>query len=366
MARAPRFINEDVINLYLAAGIDPATGKPSRAKRIGYATPEDFRKQLRIVDEQQAINRYMWYNLPSGLTGQMLERILYYKGQAMFFWMDDDEEMGGTFYFLPFALDGTIDVYGRFNSVTPLPFNGTATDKEDAWIAGLTRKVIKEFPLMPTIDMYEEGCVLLSDYSKQISQTNIPRSMLQEPLLTQMAEVFPLLRTNMFANSGVTGMRVQNDDEASNVAAANKSIANAALTGEYLIPVVGMTEFQDFTAGGVTKSQEYMMVMEAYDNFRLQLYGLKNGGLFEKSAYVNDTVAGNIQANAGLQYQDGLTLRQEFCLIANRVWGTQIWCDTSEIVQNMDRNMDGSITDTQDQGSSMEGAAQPAEENDNV
>lgn len=273
----------------------------------------------------------------------------------MFFWMNDDEETGGTFYLLPYALDGTIDVYGRFNSVTPLPFNGTSQDKKDAWITGLTRKVIKEFPAEPSLEMFKEGCVLLSDYSKQISQTNIPRQVLQDPLLNQMSEIFPLIRTNLFANSGITGMRVQNEDDRSNVAAANRSIANAALSGEYLIPVVGTTEFQDFTKGGVSKAAEYLMTMEAYDNFRLQLYGLKNGGIFEKSAYVNNTAEGNIQQNSGLQYQDGLTLRQEFCDMVNAVWGTFIWCDTSEVVQNVDRDMDGAITDEQDQSGTMEG-----------
>ena len=351
----PRFINQDVINAYAAAGIDPKTGKPTRASIINCASPDDFKKQLRILDEQQAINRYVWYNLPSGLTGQLIERILYYKGQAMFFWMNDDEETGGTFYFLPFALDGTIDVYGRFNSVTPLPFNGSAQDKKDAWIPGLTRKVIKEFPVEPNLDMFENGCVLLYDYCKQISQMNIPRQILQDPLLQQMSEIFPLVRTSLLANSGVKGMRVQNEDDKSNVTAANRSIAKAALNGEYFVPIVGTTEFQDLTDGGNLKAQEYLMTMEAYDNFRLQLYGLKNGGIFEKSQYVNRTAEGNIQQNCGLQYQDGLTLRQEFCDIVNSIWGTFIWCDTSEVVQNMDSNMDGSISDEQDQSGTMEG-----------
>ena len=57
--------------------------------------------------------------------------------------------------------------------------------------------------------------------------------------------------------------------------------------------------------------------MQSYDNYRLQLYGLKNGGLFDKSAYVNNIQAGNEQANVELQYQDGLTLRQNFCKFIN-------------------------------------------------
>ena len=56
----PRFINQDVVNTYMSAGIDPRTGKPIRTRNpLTYATTEDFRKQLRVLDEQQAINRYV-------------------------------------------------------------------------------------------------------------------------------------------------------------------------------------------------------------------------------------------------------------------------------------------------------------------
>ena len=77
---------------------------------------------LRIIDEQDAINRYKWYNLPDGLDSHLLERVLYYKGQGVFFYA----ETIGKFYFLPYALSGNIDIYGRFNKVTPLPLTRIA------------------------------------------------------------------------------------------------------------------------------------------------------------------------------------------------------------------------------------------------
>ena len=110
-------------NMLISAGIDPKTGLP--VKYIGAfecATKADIKKQLRIVDEQDAVNMFTWYNLPPGLNARLIERILYYRGQAMLFFLKD------KFYFLPYALNGTIDVYGRFTGVTPLPFNGTSND----------------------------------------------------------------------------------------------------------------------------------------------------------------------------------------------------------------------------------------------
>ena len=112
------------VSAYIQAGIDPKTKLPVRAGSDGEGFKTHNKKLLRIMDEQDAINSIKWYNLPNGLDSNLIERILFYRGQGMFFYMPTDER----FYFLPYALDGTIDVYGRFVDVTPLPFNGTASD----------------------------------------------------------------------------------------------------------------------------------------------------------------------------------------------------------------------------------------------
>ena len=142
----------------LAAGIDPKTGLPIALSKVDCIMKGDIKKNLRIVDEQDAINCFTWYNLPSGINSRLLERILYYKGQGMFFYMEDVNK----FFFLPYALDGTIDVYGRFTSVTPLPFNGTtkADEKEKPWIQGLTRECVYEVEL-PENYIAEDGSILV-------------------------------------------------------------------------------------------------------------------------------------------------------------------------------------------------------------
>ena len=341
---------------FLNAGIDPKTGLPTRFEDIDSKLKDNIRKSLRILDEQNAINRYVWYNLPNGLDGQLLERILYYKGQGMFFYMPTDE----TFYFLPYALDGTIDVYGRFKGVTPLPFNGTAQDRKDAWITGMTRKPVYDIvsELEEEDNLFEDGCVLLSDYSKQISQTNIPRQIVQDPILDAMAEAFPFARTSLIANSGVKGMRVNDEDQKTTVKLASKSVTKAALNGDPWIPVVGNIEWQELTDGTALKSEEFLLYMQALDNYRLSLYGLSNGGLFQKKSHMLESEQQMNEGNVGLVYQDGLTLRQKFCDIVNSIWGLGIWCEASETVVGIDQNMDGEVSDNQDQ-SGMGAGEQP-------
>ena len=74
----PIYINQDVINKILAAGIDPKTGLPLRAEDCN-GIKSSIKAQLRIIDEQDAVNRYMWYNLPLDISSQELERLLYYR-----------------------------------------------------------------------------------------------------------------------------------------------------------------------------------------------------------------------------------------------------------------------------------------------
>ena len=78
-------------SLLIQAGINPKTGLPIKMGGSPCALKEDVRKILRIIDEQDAINRFKWYNLPDGLDGQLLERILYYRGQGAFFYMEAED-----------------------------------------------------------------------------------------------------------------------------------------------------------------------------------------------------------------------------------------------------------------------------------
>lgn len=337
------------ISTLIAAGIDPKTGLPLRMAETGGILKPNIKKLLRVVDEQDAINRYTWYNLPEGLDSQLIERILYYKGQGMFFYMEANEK----FYFLPYALDGSIDVYGRYTGVTPLPFNGSTKDgeKEKPWIQGLHYEpqygIILPDDL--TVDDLMHKCVLLNDYSKQISQTVIPRQQLQDPLLDVMSDCIPFLRTALLNSTGVMGMRVNSQDEYANVEAASRSIDAAALEGKKYVPVVGALDFQEMTGDQIGKSEEFLLTMQSLDNFRLGLYGLENGGLFQKKAQMLNAEQAVNGGVTGLIMQDGLTLRQNFANIVNSIWGLGIWCEVSENAVGADLNMNGMVGDEIDQ-----------------
>jgi len=340
------------LELYYQAGINPKTGLPLKF-RTKKTLKEDTKKFLRLIDEQDAVNRYVWYNLPCNISSQELERMLYYKGQLCFFY---DKNLG-EFYFMPYALDGTIDFYGRYNTIHPVPMTSGTTDAgnkaQAQYLSSLKLKCVYAPKMLEELEIkdLDNSAVLLHDYTKQLAQTIIPRCEVNDPLLDAMADCVPFMHTSLMLGTGIRGIRVNDADQESSVLDANRSMENAALTGEPFVPVVGNVEFQELTDGQVTKSEEYMLAMQSLDNLRLSGYGIDNGGLFEKKAHELQSEADINGGPVGLVLQDGLSIRQNFCNIVNSIWGTAIWCEPAENIMGADIDGDGLTYDRNDDGS---------------
>ena len=330
-------------SLYKMAGIGPG-GKPTRAE--GPDLLSNMRMVMRLIDEQDAVNRYKWFNIPCDLSSEEIERLLYYKGQLCFFYFKDLNK----FFFMPFALDGDIDFYGRYNQIHPVPMSGGKDDekserfKKQAELLSMLRlKVVKAIKADTEIteeDLYNSA-VILWDYSRQLGQNNTPRCAVNEPLLNYIAEIPCFLRTAMIAGSGIKGMRVRDADAKKEVLDACNDILECALTGKLATPITAPVEIQELFDGPTQKMQDYLLAMQSLENFRLSTYGLENGGLFEKKAHKLQQEQEMDDSTVGLVYTDGLALRQNFCNIVNSIWGTSMWCMPSEAVTGTDQDGDG-------------------------
>lgn len=346
------------ISTLIQAGIDPRTRLPIKATgACKDLLKEGIKKALRIIDEQDACNRYTWYNLPLDITSQELERMLYYKGQLAFFYLKDLDK----FIVAPYALDGTIDFYGRFNKIKPVPFSNGQDEKSSKTIGDYFSQLklnvvygLKDEEEL-TYDDLTDSAVLLHDYTKQLSQTIIPRVTLNDSILDVMSECVPLMRTRLMLGAGVKGIRVNDADQQDSVEVAGKRLEKAALEGTPYIPIVGNIEFQELTDNAAGKSEEYMLAMQSLDNLRLSLYGIDNGGLFEKKAHELQSEADINGGPVGLVLQDGLSIRQNFCNIVNSIWGLGIWCEPSQTITKLDVDGDGKTYD------SNEGESSPIE-----
>lgn len=328
------------IEPFVAAGIDPKTGLPTKFSFGDDTTKADIKKILRVIDEQDAVNRYVWYNLPCNITGQELERMLYYKGQLAFFFIPDLNQ----FYFMPYALDGTIDFYGRYNSIHPVPMTGGTAAENKAqtqYLSQIKLKCVYGFPDQIDADTVTKSAVLLYDYSKQLSQTTVARQQLNEPLLDVMSECIPYMRTALINGTGVKGVRVNDADQQAQVEAGSRTVRKAALTSNPWVSFIGNIEMQDLTDGGVAQADQYMMALQSLDNFRMSTYGIDKGGVYQKNAYQNNQEVSMNATGMNSPYTDGLTIRQNFCAIVNSIWNLGIWCEPSESQIAQDTNGDG-------------------------
>ena len=311
------------IDTLIQAGINPKTGLPVKLGGRRCSTKEDIKRAIRKNDEQIFVNRYTWYNLPMNLTGAELERMLYYKGQLAFFYLKDLDE----FYFMPYALDGTIDFYGRYNTIHPVPMTSGTDDKagkaQAQYLSNIKLNCVYGIKLPEELKEEDltNSAVLLHDYSKQLSQTIIPTQQINDPIIDLEAECMPYLRTALLMGTGVKGVRVADADQADSVREGSKSMVDAATHAEPYVPITGAIEFQELTDGKVAQAQEFLMSMQSIDNFRLGLHGVQNGGLFEKSQYVNNSQTDMNYAGGdiGLTLQDGLNIRQNFANIVNSI-----------------------------------------------
>lgn len=314
----------------VAMGINPKTGLPVKISD-SCSLKEDIKKLLRIKDEQTAVNRYKWTNLPDNfkLTSQEIERLLYYKGQLCLFYLEDNNE----FMLLPFALDGTIDVYGRFNTIHPIPMSEGKEANQNTPAALLLSN--KKYDVVYKLDPNEKydknkNCVILHDYTKQVSQSIISRQILQDPILDVMSEMIPLARTAAILGSGVQGLRTDSAATADEVKTAATLMEDAAMTGKPWIPLNQAVEFQELAPAGVNKTSEYLLTLQSLDNFRLSMYGLGEG-VYEKKAH---TLESEQEMNKGpndLVSDDGLLIRQNAIEIFNKIAGTNIMVEKVEI-----------------------------------
>lgn len=305
-----------------------------------------IKKMLRINDEQIALNRYKWYNLPPGLTGQEIERVLYYRGEGMFFYIPETRQ----WEFLPYTLDGggsSLDFHGRWLRVHPLPFMGTGNDSktvQNVILSNMKREPLYDISSGEDLEHdLETKCVLVHDYARQLSQTILPRQKVNEEIIDIESNIIPYINTLLSNSTGVSGMRVNDGDEQASVELASQTANMAALNGKRWIAIRSPLELQDLSSVAGGRAEDMLMAMQSIDNIRLGTYGVENGGIFEKKAHMLNAEAAMNVGSSSLVMDDGLYQRQTACVILASIAPFGTWCEINETAAGYDRNFDGMI-----------------------
>ena len=333
-----------------------------------------IKRLLRINDEQIAVNRFKWYNLPRGITGNQIERMLYYRGQVAWFYLGGEDQ---EFYVLPFVLNGEIDLYGRYKYITPLPFNGKndktssvadmrkSGDPATVLLADVKAKVL--YDPIDIEDVTEElikgTAVILSDYTRQLPQQVVPKYKLTEGIIELESNLLPYANTALALSTGVSGMRVEDQSEQWTVEEASRQIQEAALSGKKWIAIANHLELQELTGGNIGKAEDFLLTMQSMDNFRLGVYGVETGGLFEKKAHTTDLENSINLGTSSFALEDALYQRQQWADIINSFTGFGIYCEPREVTAGADLDFDMEIGDGYD--SEMETMTEEGEEDGN-
>ena len=315
---------------------------------------DQMRILMRIVDEEDAIGRFEWKNLPQNFTLQSddIERLIYFRGQLVFFYFEPLDK----FYLMPYS-GCDIEFYGRYTYVTPVPVATSAeNDNYDAQKEMLSALKLKAFYTMPTDKEIEEAGginkigIIIRDYDCQMSaQYIIPRNELNEPLLDIESEMFPIARTSRIASSGVKGMRVPDGSASDHVKEANNKMYEAAISGEPFVPIECPVEFQELNEGNVSKNENYMLDLQTAENFRLSTYGIENGGLFNKKSHELENEAKLNSGPVRARLKRCLNKRTDSVKIINKIWSLNILVDISDEIEEHNTMTEGEKGDNKNE-----------------
>lgn len=322
-------------------------GIPTKCKdKKLYSADPMFAKigeSLKIIDFQQYLTRFKWNNLPEGLDSELFERIMYFSGSAMFFYIKDLNR----FYFLPYGMSGEgeetgIDFYGRFNKLKPYSFNGSTDgsgekngegkklSKADFYLSTQIRNNIKDIPFVETEEearaIYENGAVICWDYTPGLAYHNESRNRMSQSYIKYMVKVLIQTKSALINASGFNLFAADGEQDNDLMQMQIDAINDDREEGK-LAAVVSklLGKIENLQSNAPAAMQDFWSSLQSVDNLRLKSMGISNDGLQQKSQYQNIQEQ-TMDINDSLQvYWNSFLERIKFSAIVNSIWGLEIY-----------------------------------------
>lgn len=298
---------------------------------------ENIGKSFKEIDYQQYLTRFKWNNLPEGLDSELFERIMYFSGSAMFFYMKELNK----FLFLPYGMtnetkDGIgIDFYGRYNQIKPYSFNGSTETKktntaQDILLSTQIRENIKDIPFVETEEeakrIFENGAVICWDRTPGLAYFVDSRNRISQSYISYLVKVLIQTKSALINSSGFnlfsSDTESENDIMQLQLDAINEDRENGKLSA-VVSKLLG--EIQNLQSNSPASMQDFWASLTSVDNLRLKSMGIRNDGLQQKSQYQNIQEQ-SIDINDSLQvYWNSFIERIKFSAIVNSIWGLEIY-----------------------------------------
>ena len=303
---------------------------------------EGLGKNLALIDYRQFITRFRWNNLPEGLDSELFERILYFSGSAMFFYIKELKR----FYFLPYGMSGEktetgIDFYGRFNRIKPYSFNGSTDgsgeqeggkriSKADIFLSTQIKDNIKDIPMVSSVEeaqkIYDNGAVICWDKTPGLAYYADARNRECKSYIDYMIKVLIQTKSALINGSGFNLFSCDGEENNEIMEMQLNAINQDRERGK-LSAVVSklLGEIQNLQSNSPSAIADFWSSFQSVDNMRLKSLGIQNDGVIQKSQYQNIQEQ-SMDLNDSLQiYFNAFMERVKFSAIVNSIWGLDIY-----------------------------------------
>ena len=320
-------------------------GMPVKKEKYRFSSDPMFEgigKAFSDIDYQQYLTRFRWNNLPEGLDSELFERIMYFSGSAMFFYIKELDR----FYFLPYGMSGEgtetgIDFYGRYNRLKPYSFNGSTDgngeekgngkrNKADIYLSTQIRDNIKDIPMVESEEqakkIYEGGAVICWDHTPGLAYYQTSRNKMSKPYIEYMLKVLIQTKSalinasgfNLFAADG----EQDNDIMQLQIDAINKDREFGKLAA---VISKSLGAIENLQSNAPAAMQDFWASLQSVDNLRLKSMGISNDGVQQKSQYQNIQEQAMDISDSMQVYWNSFLERIKFAAIVNSIWGLDIY-----------------------------------------
>ena len=269
---------------------------------------------------KEYVGRFKWTGLPLGLNQNILETMVYYKGQLCFF------KVAEQYYILPFVYTGQINHYGIQTSLIPISFNGTVEDdiNKTTNFAGQKHAYVYEKGGMTDYPI-EDIAVVFKSGSGIFLNRVLPTIVATDQIRNKLIENLILVRYNLILSQPMKYINVANEAAAKSIQQQADTLIRDILNGNVVNTIVGNLVFEDVnTSPPKLGPQELWQSFASLDSLRMEYLGILNNGVFEKrERNLTDEVAGK-QTVSKLILGDDLWNREMFCTLINQVFGLSV------------------------------------------
>jgi hypothetical protein len=355
----------------------PVKGKCNKPRYSRDSMFEKIGASFSNMDYQQYLTRFKWNNLPEGLDSELFERIMYFSGSAMFFYIKELDR----FFFLPYGMSGEgtetgIDFYGRYNKLKPYSFNGSTDGsgektaqgkrtKADIYLSTQIRDNIKDIPFVENEEearkIYENGAVICFDYTPGLAYWNDSRNRISQSYVKYMVKVLIQTKSALINASGFNLFSADGEQDNEIMQMQIDTINQDREEGQLAAVVSKMLgNIENIQSNAPAAMQDFWASLQSVDNLRLKSMGIRNDGLQQKSQYQNIQEQ-SMDINDSLQvYWNSFMERVKFSAIVNSIWGLDIYPEPLLLPQMSEGNQEA------EQNNEEEGDKSQAQEGTNA